>query len=144
MKQWRELKVLATRYRDDSDFSKAIALLEEAVSLEGGAPPAELALMFNMLAALFLKCRNLECAEQAARESIKVEKELVEDGSEEFATYCVMLAKILCEQSRFQEASKWSETALLTFSKLRGEGDAYVAGAIAPLNKFIQENSWRG
>ena len=144
---WLHFRNLAKRSKAEGNLGESISYLESGLRCPDAeaAPPGDIALMRNGLAELYYQTGNYNCAEENARESLKLELEFGDKGAEttKLADYLMMLSKILEKEGRFAEAIKSVDAALQIFSDLMGEGNAYVNG-VKSYGDYIRANVWRG
>ena len=88
--------------------------------------PAEQAKNLNWIAFLAVCAGDLEEAERAAKKCLEVYRIASSEKNEKYATYVMMLAMVLAESGKFDEAIAHGEEAVALFSQLHDEGDSFV------------------
>lgn len=88
---------------------------------------AELASAHNYLSVLYMKNGDLELAELHCRRVLDLPPLGITIASlENHATYCMVLARVLCLQSRTVEAIASAEEALSTLGAVRSGSDSFL------------------
>jgi tetratricopeptide (TPR) repeat protein len=114
-----ELEDRASRLKGAGKYPEALAVrLElERVLAEANAPDRDQASNLNMIAYLGACIGRLSDAERAARKSLEIYAPVAKDSDAVLATYTGMLAAVLAESRKFDEAAEYGEKALSLFAQ---------------------------
>lgn len=125
-----ELDKLASDAKRVGDYHSSLRWRTELerVLEDVGEDPAEQALNLNSLAYVAVCAGLLEVAERAARKSLEVHCSFTSEESPRFATYLMMLSRVLAEQAKFDEAVLLGERAIEIHRRLLGEENLHVQG----------------
>jgi hypothetical protein len=111
------------------DYVGALHLRLELERLHGrtGASVTQQVKNLNMMAHVAVHAGALGEAERAARKCLELYGPLATDNDERLATYLMMLACVLAERGKFEEAVVHGEQAVAIFRVNHGEQDSFVA-----------------
>lgn len=114
--------------KDAGDYPGALALrlrLEQMQSQSDESPTVR-ALNLNYIAYLGVHTGNLIEAEAAARRCLEFYKPIEKADNERLATYLMMLASVLAEARKFEEAVIYGEQALKAFAYNHKDNDRFL------------------
>jgi len=123
-----EMQERARQLKATGDTAGALRIrkqLEEGLSWCGAEPLVQ-ANNLNQIAFLEMCARNLAGAERAARRCLEIYSPVAREVAERIATYKWMLAGVLAESQKFEEASRMAGEAIEIFAKNHGYDDGFV------------------
>jgi hypothetical protein len=126
-----QLREQAIRLNLENDRAGALRLrLELELRLnELGATVVEQTSNLSWIAFFAVCTGNLGEAERAARRCVDLYRPQARgDRDERWATYLMMLADILAEREKFEDAVPYAEAAVAIFAANHGEDSAFVQG----------------
>ena len=134
----RCIRLQASTAKHERRFRDALRLRVEldALLTSIDAPLAERCSNLNMMAFLGLQIGDYATAERAARSCVELYQCVDEKKSESWATYLSMLASVLAETSRFDEAAGYEERALEIFEQNHGSASDFVKIVAAHLERM--------
>lgn len=133
-----QLREQAIRLNLEGDRAGALRLrleLEQRLQ-ELGATVGEQTSNFNWIAFFAVCTGDLGEAERAAKECVELYRPRAGDRDEKWATYLMMLADILAERGKFEDAVPHAEAAVAIFAANHGEDSAFVQGCRRDLRRM--------
>lgn len=123
-----DLEEEAQRLKGAYDYSGALQarLKLEQLHRQFNEPPVQQSKNLNFIAFLGVHTRNLDEAERAARLCLELYRAVAEKKDEKLATYIMMLAAVLAENRKFEEAVIFGEEAVALFARNHGDNDSFV------------------
>jgi len=80
----------------------------------------------NYIAFLAIHTGNVNEAERAARRCLELYRPIAKTHDEKLATYVMMLACVLAESRKFEEAVTIGEEGVAMYAKILGKSNSYV------------------
>lgn len=124
----QEMVRKATQLKLTGDYAGALSLRLELEQLhdKSNVSVEKRTANLNLIAFLAVHSGKLVEAERAARKCLGLYRPVTDAHNEKLSTYINMLACILAEEGRFEEAIANAEEAVVIFSDNHGENSTFV------------------